>query len=58
MQQDHSDQNASTEAEAIQDAWRHAGERTRERLEIPVETWDRMGVKEQTEIIDDALSGS
>lgn len=55
MQHDHSDKNACTEAEAIQDAWRDAGEKAQALLNIPAETWGRMGVKEQTEIINDAL---
>ncbi len=57
-QHDQSDENAPTEAEAIEDAWRDAGEKAQELLKIPPETWARMGVKEQTEMINDALSGS
>ncbi|MET0961933.1 MAG: hypothetical protein ABWY05_03825 [Noviherbaspirillum sp.] len=57
-QDDQSDENQATEAEAIQHAWDNAGAKTREKLGIPAETWDRMGVKEQTEMINEALSGS
>ncbi len=57
-QDDQSAENLATEAEAIQDAWSDAGGKTQEGLGIPAETWDRMGVKEQTEMINEALSGS
>lgn len=50
-----SDGNLSDEAAAIDDAWRDAGTRTQEKLSIPDDTWSRMGVKEQTEMILDAL---
>ena len=52
-----SDQNQPTESDAIEDAWRDAGERTREAMNIPAETWERMGVKEQGELLQEALSG-
>lgn len=54
---DRSDGNQPTETDAIEDAWRDAGERTRDALNIPAETWERMGVKEQGELIQEALSG-
>lgn len=50
-----SDGNLPDEAAAIEDAWRDAGERTRTKLSIPEDTWSRMGIKEQTEMILDAL---
>lgn len=53
----HSEQNQPAEADAIADAWCHAGERTQAAMNIPVDTWERMGVKEQTELIQEALSG-
>ena len=53
-----SDQNQPGESEAVADAWRDAGERTRETMNIPAETWDRMGVREQGELLGEALSGS
>lgn len=52
-----SDQNQPTESEAIEDAWRDAGERTREAMNIPADTWERMGVKEQGELLQEALPG-
>ena len=52
---DRSDGNLPDEAAAIDDAWRDAGKRTQEKLSIPDDTWRRMGVKEQTEMILDAL---
>lgn len=52
-----SDGNLPTEAGAIQDAWRHAGEQTQSLLNIPSETWGRMGTKEQKEMIEDAMAG-
>jgi hypothetical protein len=53
-----SDANQPTEAEAIEDAWRDAGERTQAAMHIPTETWDRMSVKEQAELIQEALTGT
>jgi hypothetical protein len=53
-----SDANQPTETDAIEDAWRDAGERTRETMGIPGDTWERMGVKEQGELLRDALSGT
>jgi hypothetical protein len=52
-----SDGNMPTEAAAIQDAWRHAGERAQSALNIPPETWQRMAAKEQKEMIEDAMAG-
>jgi hypothetical protein len=52
-----SDGNMPTEAAAIQDAWRHAGERAQSALKIPAETWQRMAAKEQKEMIEDAMAG-
>jgi hypothetical protein len=49
--------NQPTEADAIADAWRDAGERTRLVMDIPADTWDRMSVKEQAELLREALSG-
>ena len=57
-QHDHADENAPTESEAIADAWRHAGRHAQERLQIPEETWSLMGVKEQTDMINEAFAGS
>lgn len=51
-----SDRNQPTEGDAIADAWRDAGERTQAAMKIPIETWDRMTVKEQAELILEALS--
>ena len=51
------ERNQSTEADVIADAWRDAGDRTCETMKIPSETWDRMGIKEQGELIEEALSG-
>lgn len=53
---DSSDGSLPDEAAAIEDAWRDAGSKTQIKLQIPEETWMRMGVKEQTEMILDALS--
>jgi hypothetical protein len=52
-----SDQNQPTESDAISDAWRDAGERTQAAMNIPADTWDRMSVKEQAELVQEALSG-
>ena len=54
---DSSDGNLPTEGGAIQDAWRHAGEHAQSTLNIPAETWARMGTKEQREMIEAAFSG-
>ncbi|WP_151633192.1 hypothetical protein [Noviherbaspirillum aerium] len=51
-----SDGNQPTEGDAIGDAWRDAGERTQAALNIPADTWERMSVREQTELIQEALS--
>lgn len=53
----HSDQNQPTEGDVIEDAWRDAGERTQAAMDIPADTWQRMSVKEQAELIQEALSG-
>ncbi len=53
----HSDHNLPAEGEVIEDAWRDAGERTQNAMNIPADTWQRMSVKEQTELIQEALSG-
>jgi hypothetical protein len=53
-----SDGNQPGEADAIEDAWRDAGERTREAMAIPADTWERMAPKEQGELLREALSGS
>jgi len=52
-----SEHNQPTEGDAIADAWRDAGERTQAAMNIPAETWERMSVKEQAELIQEALSG-
>jgi hypothetical protein len=52
-----SDHNQPTEGDAIADAWRDAGERTQAAMNIPVDTWERMSVKEQAELIQESLSG-
>jgi hypothetical protein len=49
--------NQATEADAISDAWRDAGERTQSVMDIPADTWERMSVKEQAELLREALSG-
>ncbi|OGB20600.1 MAG: hypothetical protein A3I66_22795 [Burkholderiales bacterium RIFCSPLOWO2_02_FULL_57_36] len=54
---DSSDGNVPTEGGVIQDAWRHAGERTQDILNIPPETWSRMGTREQKEMIEEAMAG-
>lgn len=50
--------NQPTEGDAIADAWRDAGERTQAAMNIPADTWERMSVKEQSELIQEALSGA
>jgi hypothetical protein len=52
-----SDSNQPTEGEAIDDAWRNAGERAQSAMEIPAATWERMSLKEQAQLIQEALSG-
>lgn len=52
---DQADGNLATEGEAIHDAWTHAGRIAQATLAIPDETWTRMGVKEQTEMINEAF---
>ena len=52
------DANQPTETDAIEDAWRDAGERTQELMGIPADTWERMGAKEQGELLREALSGT
>lgn len=51
-----SEHNQPTEGDAIADAWRNAGERTREAMNIPADTWERMSDREQSELIQEALS--
>nr|WP_314626687.1 hypothetical protein [uncultured Noviherbaspirillum sp.] len=53
-----SDANQPSETDAIEDAWRDAGERTQETMGIPADTWERMGAKEQAELLREALSGT
>jgi len=53
----HSDVNLPTEADVIDDAWGDAGERTQAVMTIPADTWKRMNIKEQAELIQEALSG-
>lgn len=48
--------NQPTEADAIEDAWRDAGQRTQLAMDIPANTWERMSVKEQAELLREALS--
>lgn len=48
--------NQPTEADVIADAWRDAGERTQLAMDIPADTWDRMSVKEQGQLLREALS--
>lgn len=52
----HSDHHLATEGDVIDDAWRDAGERTQAAMNIPADTWQRMSVKEQAELIREALS--
>lgn len=52
-----SDENQPTEGEAVADAWRDAGERTCAAMNIPADTWDRMGVREQGDLLREALPG-
>jgi hypothetical protein len=52
-----SDQNQPTESDAIADAWRDAGERTQSAMNIPADTWEKMSVKEQAELVQEALAG-
>jgi hypothetical protein len=52
-----SEHNQPTEGDAIADAWRDAGERTQAAMNIPANTWERMSVKEQAELIQEALAG-
>ncbi|HEV2609789.1 MAG TPA: hypothetical protein VGU61_05935, partial [Noviherbaspirillum sp.] len=52
-----SQQHHPTEGDAIEDAWRDAGERTQAAMIIPADTWERMSIKEQAELIQEALSG-
>lgn len=49
--------NQPSEADAIADAWRDAGERTQLVMDIPASTWERMSVKEQAELLREAFSG-
>jgi hypothetical protein len=49
--------NQPSEADAIAEAWRDAGERTQLVMDIPASTWERMSVKEQAELLREALSG-
>jgi hypothetical protein len=49
-------ENQPSEGEAIADAWRDAGERAQQTLDIPADTWDRMSMKEQAELLREALS--
>lgn len=53
---DQSDGKLATESEVVDDAWRDASEQAQRILSIPDETWNRMGVPEQREMIADALS--
>jgi len=48
--------NQPTEGDVISDAWRDAGERTQLAMDIPADTWERMSVKEQGELLREALS--
>lgn len=50
-----SGENLPAEGDAIADAWRDAGERTQTAMNIPANTWERMSVKEQAELIQEAL---
>ena len=52
-----SDGHYATQGDAIQDAWRHAGEQAQSILNIPAEIWERMATREQKEMIEDALPG-
>ena len=54
---DSSDGHLATEGDAIQDAWRHAGEQAQRILNIPADIWERMAAKEQKEMIEDGLTG-
>lgn len=53
---DASTSNSPSEGEVIQDAWRNAGEKAQSVLNIPSETWQRMAVKEQKEMIEEAFA--
>ena len=55
-QRDHSDGNKATEAEAVEDAWQHAAGKAQAGLDIPEETWARMGTGEQADMITEALT--
>jgi hypothetical protein len=52
-----SERNQPTEGDAIADAWRDAGERTQAAMNIPADTWERMSDREQSELMQEALSG-
>lgn len=52
---DQSDGNSPGEAEAVEDAWSHASGKARIALDIPAETWERMGTGEQADMITEAL---
>ena len=52
-----SEHNQPTEGDAVVDAWRDAGERTQEAMNIPAATWERMSVKEQTALLQESLAG-
>jgi hypothetical protein len=52
-----SEHNYPTEGDVIEDAWRDAGERTQAAMTIPAETWERMSIKEQAQLITEAMSG-
>jgi len=49
--------NQPTEGDAIADAWRDAGKRAQEAMNIPDATWARMSVKEQAGLLQEALAG-
>jgi hypothetical protein len=53
-----SEHNQLTEGDAIADGWRDAGERTQEAMNIPAATWERMSVKEQAGLLQEALVGT
>lgn len=55
-QLEHSDGNRPTEAEAVEDAWLHAASMAQTELDIPADTWTRMGTSEQADMITEALT--
>jgi hypothetical protein len=55
-QLEHSVGNRPTEGEAVEDAWLHAASIAQTELDIPPDTWTRMGTSEQADMITEALT--